>query len=250
MNNNLLESHYTIELRYLLEDTNFNLFDFPYDFYEPQHRHDFEQKFIDHYYFHEIGCESVQRFKHMLRSKLNLKARYYEQLYETEVKSKGIEFLLNKDLKETFLRENAKSQDATQNGNSKISSVSDSENTLSSTNNANILVSGDYKESSIENGNATLDTDSLTNINKSSNTTNTTNKDNTLQNSTGTNKGESKTENSSHFDENEREQTTLISRGNIGTTSSAELLEKWREVLLNLDEIIINDCRSLFMLIY
>ena len=46
------------------------------------------------------------------------------------------------------------------------------------------------------------------------------------------------------------EETTLISRGNIGVTSSASLLEKWREVLLDMDELIIKDLEFLFMKIY
>ena len=46
------------------------------------------------------------------------------------------------------------------------------------------------------------------------------------------------------------EKTDLLSQGNIGITSSAELLQKWREVLINIDEIIIEDCRDLFMKIY
>ena len=58
------------------------------------------------------------------------------------------------------------------------------------------------------------------------------------------------TSNSNVSTESEKESTTLVSRGNIGTTSSAELLQKWREVLINIDEMIIEDCRELFMLIY
>ena len=46
------------------------------------------------------------------------------------------------------------------------------------------------------------------------------------------------------------EKTDLQSQGNIGITSSAELLQKWREVLINIDEIIIEECRDLFMRIY
>ena len=48
----------------------------------------------------------------------------------------------------------------------------------------------------------------------------------------------------------EKETTTLISQGNIGVTSSAELLKQWREVLINIDNMIIEDCKDLFMLIY
>ena len=50
--------------------------------------------------------------------------------------------------------------------------------------------------------------------------------------------------------ENQTETTTLISRGNIGVTSSAELLKQWREVLINIDNMIIEECSDLFMSIY
>ena len=43
---------------------------------------------------------------------------------------------------------------------------------------------------------------------------------------------------------------TNLSQGNIGITSSAELLQKWRDVLINIDEIIIKDCDSLFMQVF
>ena len=46
------------------------------------------------------------------------------------------------------------------------------------------------------------------------------------------------------------EKTELISQGNIGVTSSAQLLKEWREVILNIDELIIKDCSKLFMQLY
>ena len=46
------------------------------------------------------------------------------------------------------------------------------------------------------------------------------------------------------------EKTELISQGNIGITSSAQLLKEWREVLINMDKIIIESCNDLFMKIY
>ena len=46
------------------------------------------------------------------------------------------------------------------------------------------------------------------------------------------------------------ETNTLTSKGNIGVTSSAELLEKWRKVIINIDELIINECYDLFMGVY
>ena len=49
---------------------------------------------------------------------------------------------------------------------------------------------------------------------------------------------------------NMKEKTELISQGNIGITSSAELLQKWRETIINIDSMIIEECSDLFMRIY
>ena len=124
--------------------------------------------------------------------------------------------MLNKDLVETFER-------SIDSGTSSLNDVT--------VNDKNI---NDNLESNIENGNASieLETGSITNVSKS-----------TLTN-------ENKTSSNTDINTNMKETTSLVSRGNIGITSSAELLEKWRKVLINIDEMIINECSDLFMMIY
>lgn len=211
-------SNYTLELRQISESKNMKVFDFEYDFYDPDLKSKFEEKFVNHYFFNEIGFETIQRFKHFLKMKLNEIMPYYKQLYQTEVEAKDINFLLNKDLKETFIREVNNKNNTT--GDS-LSKVNGSDNT-------------GFKESNIANGNATLNYDSLTSISQNDNNFNNTNS----TNNNITNSG------------NQKEETTLLSQGNIGITSSAELLQKWRDVIINIDQLIINECRDLFMTIY
>ena len=206
---------YTIELNTLLKDDKFNVFDFDYDFYDEVLKPIFEVKFKDYYRFYEIGFETVERFQHNLKAKLNLIMPYYKQLYQTELASKDINFLLNKDLKETFIRDIE--------GN-------DTSNNVSSTVAKSDSIS---KESYLDNGNADLSlTDGLTGISSNGSTGDTQSK----SDSTASNKSTEKTE--------------LISQGNIGITSSAELLQKWRDTIINIDKMIIEDCKDLFMLIY
>lgn len=211
-------ANYTLELRQISESRNLKVFDFEYSFYSEDHRKEFEEKFINYYFFHEIGVETVQRFKHNLKTKLNEIMPYYSQLYESEMKAKDINFLLNKDLKETFIREQNNTNNMTGDSLNKVNGV---DNT-------------DYKESNVGNGNASLSLDSLTSINQNNNNFNNTN----TSNSNVVNNG------------NEREETTLVSQGNIGITSSAELLQKWRDVMINIDQMILKECRDLFMTIY
>ena len=196
----------------------FKVFNFEYDFYIDNEniKRKFEEKFIDEYFFNEIGTETVFRFQHRLKTRLNKIMPYYKQLYQTELRSSDIDFMLNKDLIETFER-----------------TIEGDTNSLN-----NILVNDESfnntLESNIENGNASLELDngSLTNVSKS-----------TLTNENNTN---SELNTSSNM----RETTNLTSKGNIGITSSAELLEKWRKVLINIDELIINECSDLFMMVY
>lgn len=209
-------ARYTIELRKIHET--YKVFNFDYDFYTDDEliKKKFEQKFIDEYYFNEIGFETVARFQQRLKTRLNKIARYYQQLYKTELEAEGINFLLNKDLKETFERE-----------------VLGENNSLSE-----VVVNGtsinNFKESSVEQGNASLflDDGGLTTVNKNDNNS------------------KSDSSNKENATNNQKESTTLISQGNIGITSSAELLDKWRNVLINIDELIINDCADLFMQIF
>ena len=206
---------YTIELNTLLKDDKFNVFDFDYDFYDEVLKPIFEVKFKDYYRFHEIGFETVERFQHNLKAKLNLIMPYYKQLYETELASKDINFLLNKDLKETFIRDIE--------GN-------DTSNNVSSTVAKSDSIS---KESYLDNGNADLSlTDGLTGISSNGSTGDTQSKSDI----TASNKSTEKTE--------------LISQGNIGITSSAELLERWRNTIINIDKMIIEECSDLFMQVY
>ena len=207
-------SKYTLELNQIVNDLDFNLFDFEYNLYDNELKSAFEKKFIDHFYFYEIGLTPIARFKKALQIKLNDIFPYYKQLYQTELRSAEIDFMLNKDLKEEYTRQLT--------GNSSVNQSS-----TSSSNDTSLNINNDTPQNKID------DLDQyMTSASK--------NTDNSTMNSNGTNTAE----NSS------TETYSLVSQGNIGVTSSAELLEKWRNVLINIDQMIFEECNDLFMLIY
>lgn len=205
---------YTLEISQIVRDPHFKIFDFEYDFYTDDLtiRNNFEQKFLDYYMFHEIGFETVGRFKHNLKSKLNTIMPYYKQLYISELRTQEIDFMLNKDYKETYSR-----------------NIDDSSSM--SGNNKNTY-KDNSKSSDINDG---LSDVSLTNGNLTSTSENTSNSNDVLSSESKTNRNES---------------YTLEGKGNIGITSSAELLEKWRSVMINIDQMIIDELHDLFMLVY
>ena len=64
-------SKYTAELRTII-DNNFDIFDFEYTRSSESQAivsdEKLEQGFIDHYYFREVGFETLERFKHKLKT--------------------------------------------------------------------------------------------------------------------------------------------------------------------------------------
>ena len=206
-------SKYTLELRYLYEDENFNLFDFPYNLYNNDLKPWFEEKFYQHFMFYEIGFDTIGMFKQRLMSKLNDIYPYYRQLYETEIRSKNIDFMLNKDLKESYIRELTSNSNSNQESNVSSNSLS---------------TAGQLTPSLIANSQK---------IDK-------------FMDSAQKDNGSSSSSSSGESNGNSREEYTLTSQGNIGITSSAELLAKWRETILNIDLMIFEECNDLFMQIF
>ena len=73
-------AEYTIELKDVVETH--RIFDFAYPFYNEDKRPDFERAFIRHFYFREIGCETIDRFKHYLEDKFITVFPYYNELFK------------------------------------------------------------------------------------------------------------------------------------------------------------------------
>ena len=281
---------YSMELWELVDNPLPPLFAFNYDFYcdDLEVKKKFEEKFINHYWLHEIGCETPARWNQMLKSRLNLIMPYYRQLYQTELESQNINFLLNKDLRETFIREidtenqlsgtnttnqnslgtNSFSQTGSTNSTNSMSQSATSSSTNSTEQNG--TTTNTHKESAIndgvamatlsegyltgtssDSGTSTNDsTSSSTSENESTASSSSTDDNETSGTSNSTDSVETTGTSSQTGNEKMVEKTDLLSQGNIGVTSSAELLQKWRDVLINIDEMIIKDCHGLFMQVY
>ena len=223
-------SNYTIELRFLENEPFSKIFDFNYTYYMKglvsdevyeEKKKDFERKFIETYYFDEIGYETPDRFKQRLKNYLDKGFKIWNERYKTEleVEKQNINFLLNKDLTE----ERITSGNANGSATTTSSSTSNSNNTA---NNKNIVNdTPDTRFATTENF-ATSITDDESN----SQTANSSNEETT-----------------STSNQNNNVTDKFTSKGNIGITSSAELLEKWRSIIIDIDNEIIEEADKLFM---
>lgn len=217
-----MSSKYTLQLYYIYKDDTYNLFDQPYNLYNNELKPYFQEKFFQHFMFYEIGFDNINIFKQHLISTLNDIYPKYKQLYETEIRCHDIDFMLNKDLKESYIRKlNGESE-----GNSQATSSSDN----TSTNN-DLTIANDTPQNKIDDLDKYMTSASKSNSNSTNNSTS--NANNTIKNKS-----------------NNIEEYELISQGNIGITSSAELLEKWRNVLINIDLMIFKELENLFLFVF
>ena len=259
---------YTIELRTLIDDYGFRIFD-DYTFYtdDAKAKEDFEKLFIETFYFHEIGCETPERFKWMLKAKLNRIMPYYSQLYETEWYRVGKDMMNSKDLIETTTHTLTSHQLGSQEQQATSESNSKSEGSGLETNEANSQTEGSGEgttngtelESALENGvpqvhlesdltrktqtnSASTSSSQASSQSDSTSTTSTqaSSSNHTANESTMTNQQQNQLE----------EKTTFTSKGDIGIQTPAYAITEWRKVLININEMILNECKDLFILIY
>ena len=73
----------TVELRHLLRLSNFELFDFDYQFDDQKMKAEIEEAITNHFLFSEIGQETPDRFKHVFEHRFKSVIGYYNELHNT-----------------------------------------------------------------------------------------------------------------------------------------------------------------------
>lgn len=232
---------YTMELHQLENKYGIEIFDFRYPFYsdDEELKRQFEELFINRYYFHEIGCETPDRWKQMLKAKLMRIMPYYAQLYQTEWYRVGKDMMNSKDLTETTTHTLTSHQLGSQEQQATSESTAQSEGSGEGT------TSGTDLESALENGvpQVHLESDLTRKAQSDSNSSTSTQATSSSQSSnesTLTNQQQNQLE----------EKTTFTSKGDIGIQTPAYAITEWRKVLININEMILDECKDLFILIY
>ena len=230
-------ANFTTEIREMVNHPLINgVFTFDYEFYSDniQDKETFEKLFVSHFYFREIGFETPERFKMKLQSKLNLIMPYYRQLALTEWdKVRSIEQMMTSK----NLTESTEHMQSIQGNSETQSNQSSSSNATQNTTSTN-----ESKASNLADGvsQSSLDDGYLTASGKTEQT------DNTQSEATGK-------ANQSILGNNEQqltEKTTFTSKGDIGIQTPAYAITEWRKIIINLNQMIINECEDLFMKIY
>lgn len=291
--NHYSNSRVTMELRDVLAtvDENgkpFKLWDFDYpSYYKDEAKTAFEQKVIDHYLFHQIGVETIARFKHNFKTRVREIMPYYIQMYKSAEIMSGIEDPFgNIDIVETFEQtttdkslgtmlssETGTSEtSAAETGTSETSATetgtSDSTETTNKTDEKTASEDRELRFSNTPQGSISNIDNYLTEATKESKdlsesvTTNSavTTDSNTQNATTGTVKtstttsgtGESShsSSGSSETQNNGTVKHTLTRKGNQGVNTYAHDMIEFRNSFIDVDMMIIGALRDLFLMIY
>ena len=257
---------------------------------DEEEKQQFEKLFIQHYYFYEIGFETPERFKHQLKAKLDLIAPYYQQLYQTEwsrVKTVD-EMMTSKNLKETTehkqsvtgenesesqssstnkqsdtMNQSSTSSGTSETTSSETSKTTSSETSKTSSSGTNTSSSStNEKQSNLADGvaQASLTVGYLTAVGESSNNSSgeATNNSSSTISSTDTSDSSSSAQGTAEQSgkttgsnkQELTETTTFTSEGDIGIQTPAYAITEWRKVLININQMIIEECNDLFMKLY
>lgn len=231
-------------------------------------REELNTKIINAYKYREIGFETIGRFLDELEISLNEIMPYYNQLFFSA--DQDYNLLMNVDYTRTIDTSKEGTSSSTASGNTSgtssmtensggTSTESGSNTSSATTNNARKQVSSQTPQDELSITAKNIDSvnyaddvkwdkdDNTSNTNESNQSTQTVENNSTQ---TGRTTGEATSNTSGETSDTENR--TETTRGNFGVMASQDFVLKYRQTILNIEQLIINDKRikELFMLIW
>lgn len=243
------------------------IFDFDYPIWNPEYKNVLETKIIKHYFNKEIGMETVGLWKLYLDEKMNLIMPYYNQLYLTTVKD--YDWLTDTNITEDY------TGNATKNEKGQAIGEANTENTLNGTNKETGTNTFTANDKNVAEGSSHTDNSALgsdlpqanyagidygTNLTEGNENVTTNNTDTITQSHNDsrdmsyvqnqTAQSDTHTQNTNTVDTVSDDTYQKVRKGASGANSLTDLLVKYRDSLLNIDKMIIDELQDLFMMIY
>ena len=203
-------------------------------------RSELNTKILNHYRFQEIGQETVGRWLFELKTALNEIMPYYNQLFYSA--DQDFNPIYNVDYVKTIQREKKDNTVGTQNSSTNTTSTgTDTSSNTEYTKSVNSKTPQDL----LSIGNTGIDSVNYADDASWGKASGSTNGSNTTS-------GNSNSNGSNSIIGKENEGIVETTKGNFGVTSAQDLILKYRQTIINIEQQIINDPRikELFMLIF
>lgn len=219
-------------------------------------REELNTKILNYYKYREIGFETIGRFLDELEIALIEIMPRYNQLYFSTDQDYDIRY--NVDYQKLIDTSRQGENASNVSGHDTTKTESSGNASDSSTINSSVIHDGKAVESNTPQGNLTIPAKNIDTVSYADKVT--WNKDNSTDSSTTSGSSESSTsvdtEGSQNVDSTgshtESEKITEITKGNYGMVTFQSLIEHYRETIINIEQMIINDRRiqELFMMVY
>lgn len=223
-------------------------------------REELNRKLLNHYKYREIGFETVGRFLDELQIAMEEIMPYYNQLFFSA--DQDFNIIYNVDYKKTIDTEragvsntNTTGESSSQTDTETDTTASDSSETSSTGNNYGKTVKADTPQGELNivaEGTETVPYASEAVWNSGRNTENVDTSGNSSSQTDSTTKTDSSGTSESQTNDSMTEGIVETTKGNFGVVSAQDLVLKYRETILNIEQMIINDARiqELFMLVF
>lgn len=211
-------------------------------------REELNTKIINYYKYREIGFETFGRFIDELRTALHEIMPKYNQLFYSLDQEFNVVY--NVDYEKTIIRnlegENARNETS----NTSTSTTSTDSSTANSiVNSYDKSVRSETPQNQLSISNRNID-----NVNYADEANWSKNSTDNFTDTSGnaSSNGSGQTSSNGTSTNNENENTVERTKGNYGVVSAQDLILKYRETIINVEQLIINDPRiaELFMMIY
>lgn len=215
-------------------------------------RSELNQKILNHYKYCEIGFETVGRFLDELEISLNEIMPKYNLLYHTADQDYNMLYNADYTRKITTQRDGSESTDTTSNiQNTTENEATDSSSAQTSNNDASKHVQSQTPQNELDITAKNIDSVGYADQvdwNKSDADGTTTSSGNSTSKTDHSGSGNVTAEQ----ERSEKEESFEELKGNYGQMSYQYLVKKYRELIINIEQMIINDPRiqELFMLVY
>lgn len=260
----MINARYTTPLCNLIE-SGFDIGLKDYPIWDEEHRKVLNDKIIKHYWFREIGSETPGRFKFYLNRTMEEIMPYYVDLYKTKMYEYNPIHNVDYTEEYTIERENERTNTNTSNssvsGNSKDTVTGSSElsgetNSTEEATNKMRKIEVDTPQGylGLDNDGESLDYASKVTFDK--NQSNSTGNTDTTQSSNTSSEANSESSSESEYsgtNKMEGTQSETYSRhlaGNYGVKTTQEMIREERDLIINIDLMIIKDIADCFMNIY
>lgn len=227
------------------------IFQFPYPYYgDLTDKTKLERHILKSYYTRNINVDSVARWLLFLEERLDDIMPKYVAIHDAQVKLIASDILNPYHIDESKSANTQTSKDRINNISSTSNSSSTADTESSSSGSDNTKIDATNKFSNTPQALAQSGTDYLTNMTVD-NTDNTNEYSNVGSNKNISNASASdSTATTEASSENKAEDYLKIIKGNISKNNNAELIKQYEDVILNIEQMITNELKDLFYLIY